>query len=94
MRKLEIREKLSEFVSYAEGESLREELEIMAKKDYKPKHHADFYLSFMNDHECSFKRNHPQGQNFPYVWTMFSVISQHVMGDCIQECLDNAIDKI
>ena len=62
--------------------------------NYVPKHAPSVYFGYMNRHACSFGRNHPQSQNHPYVWTMFSVPSQHVMGDCIEECLDNVLAKV
>lgn len=90
--KAEIRAKLREFVSSEEGQALRLRLENIARKHYVHNNYVEDYLKYMNDNPCSFERNHAQASNFPYVWTMFSVPSQHVMGDCIEECLDKAID--
>ena len=84
------REKLRSFVSYAEGEAIREKLNDYARETYKPQF-PDQYLTFMNDHLCDFTRNHPQSQNHPFVLTLFTAASQHVMGDCVEECLDKAI---
>lgn len=87
----DIRTELESFVEYNRGILLRKELEKIAKESYVPKHKSEEYLIFMNNNECSFDKNHPQSKNHPYVWTMFSVVSQHVMGDCIEECFDKAM---
>lgn len=88
-----IRNILGDFVSADKGETLREELALIASVNYIPAYDCDSYMRYMNKHECSFNKNHPQSTNHPYVWTMFSVPSQHIMGDCIEECLDKAIFK-
>ncbi len=85
------RDILRDFVEYERGCKLRKALLTFAKKHYVPKH-ADKYLSFMNDHPCDFSKNHPQSVNHPYYFTLFTEVSQHVMGDCVEECLDKAID--
>jgi hypothetical protein len=90
-RVTEIREILKEFVKYQKGEALRKELHQIALDSYKPKYSPEVYLNFMNRHECSFTINGAQSTNHPYYFTMFSVVSQHVQGDCVQECLDKAI---
>ena len=89
---IEIRNKLRQFVMPEEGVKLRTMLKEYAERTYKPKYEI-LYLKYMNEYECSFDRNSAQSQNSPYVWTMFSIPSQHVMGDCIEECLDLAIEK-
>ena len=86
-----MREKLRSFISYDDGEKVRAELHRIARAEYKPKH-PDKYMEFMNGNACSFDVNHPQSINFPYYFTMFSCKSQHVRGDCVEECLDIAID--
>ena len=80
-------------MDYEEGEAIRAKLATYAKKNYVPKHGASDYLRYQNQHECDFEKIHPQDENYPYVWTMFSVPSQHVRGDCIEECLDQALAK-
>jgi len=87
----EIREKLRTFVPFEAGKELRENLRHLAIR-YEPKNDYIDYLRFMNQHPCNFDVNHPQSMNHPYYWTMFSVVSQHVMGDCVEECLDKAIE--
>lgn len=88
---IDIRVKLREFIDYDEGEIIRNSLHEKAKSEYNPKY-PDKYISFMNENACSFDVNHPQCVNSPYYFTMFSVVSQHVMGDCVEECLDKAIE--
>ena len=87
-----LRDKLKDSVEYKEGKRIRAELNKYALENYAPKHLASEYLKFLNNNECSFKINHPQASNLPYYWTMFSIISQDVRGDCIEECLDNALE--
>ena len=87
-----IRNRLREFVSFEEGEKARKALKEYAEAHYSPQHTPSEYLAFMNEHECSFKVIHPQSENFPYYWGLFTVKSQHVHGDCIEECLDKAME--
>lgn len=49
--------------------------------DFLSRNAAYFYI----------KENLPQEENFPYVYTFFSGPSQHVMGDCLAECIDKAM---
>jgi hypothetical protein len=88
----EIRKRLREFVEYTTAEELKQVLHTFAKGEYIPKNSPARYLEFMNDHVCSFEKCHPQSTNHPYYFGMFSVISQHVYGDVIEECLDQAIE--
>jgi hypothetical protein len=86
----ELRDKLVGFLPYDECKEIRAKIHAYAKANYNPTH-QDKYLAFMNDNECSFDVNHPQCENRPYYFTLFTVKSQHVMGDCVEECLDKAI---
>jgi len=87
-----MRDKLEDFIEYEEGEKIREHLHEKAKAEYVPKY-ADKYISFMNENTCSFNVNHPQSKNHPYYFRMFCIKSQHVLGDCVEECLDKAIEE-
>ena len=90
-----IRARLREhFIPYKEGGELRAQLKAHAEATYVKQHTADEYMHFINENECDFKVQHNQAANFPYYWRMFSVRSQHVSGDCIEECLDNAMAYI
>ena len=85
-----LRAKLMDFLPYDKGEEIRAKIHGYSKANYKPIHKSK-YLEFMNDNECTFDINHPQCENHPYYFTLFTVKSQHVMGDCVEECLDKAI---
>ena len=88
----EIRERLREFIEYDEGKRIRECLHAEAINNYIPRN-AGMYLEFVNKNMCSFTINHAQSTNHPYYLTMFCEKSQHVMGDCVEECLDKAIES-
>ncbi len=78
-----MREQLKEFIGYDKGEKVRKELHGVAKEKYVPKHTPDEYFKFMNGNECSFIVNHPQAHNHPWYFCLFTVVSQHVHGDCV-----------
>lgn len=86
-----IRKELSGFIEHEKGNKLRNELHTIAMNTYQPRNSSNMYLDFMNNNECSFSVNGSQSINHPYYFTMFSIVSQHVMGDCIEECLDKAL---
>ena len=85
-------EKLKSFVSYEEGERIRKEIHEWNIKNYKRQYSYQEYIEFMNRHLCKFEITHPQSTNFPEYYTLFSIVSQHVRGNCIEECLDKAIE--
>ena len=87
-----IRASLSMFASYDESKVMRERLHQFALLDYQPKYTHYDYLDFMNRNDVSIDKISPQNTNQPYYMCLFSVVSQHVYGDCVEECLDNAID--
>lgn len=89
----EIRATLREFVLYDVGESLRAELRSLALKHYVPKHSNDEYMQWICKNLPSFRECGAQDRNSPWVFEMFTVVSQHVYGDCIQECLDNGMEE-
>jgi hypothetical protein len=80
------------FVTSEAGSRLRKQLAMMAEENYVAQHAPQEYLAFLGRHEGKFKRVGPQETNFPYVWQFFSCVSQHVYGDCIEECLDKAME--
>ncbi len=88
----EIRKQLQQFISYEEGEKLRNQLHDFALKNYKSKYTSDKQIEFLDRHSPSFTINHPQETNFPYYFTMFTVLTQHIQGDCVSELLDIGID--
>ena len=87
----EIRTRLRSFVMADTGQQLRDKLEAVQSSVYFPKHSAEEYMVWIARNLPSFRRNHPQAQNAPFVFCMFSVASQHVYGDSVHECLDNAM---
>ena len=88
-----IRDALRQFVLYDEGVALRAELHHLALKHYVPKHSNDEYMAWICKHLPTFGVCHAQSRNNPWVLQMFTVVSQHVYGDCVQECLDKAMDS-
>jgi hypothetical protein len=80
------------FVTSYAGTRLRTQLAMMAEENYVAQHAPQEYLAFLGRHEGKFKKVGPQETNFPYVWQFFSCVSQHVYGDCIEECLDKAME--
>jgi len=88
----QLRTRLGVFVLFDEGKAIRLELNRRAMESYERQNDLETYFEFMNRHTVQFEINGFQCQNFPYYYTMFSVISQHVRGDCTEECLDIAIE--
>lgn len=80
------------FVTSEAGSRLRKQLATIAEEDYVAQHAPQDYLAFLTRNEGNFKKVGPQETNFPYAWKFFSVVSQHVYGDSIEECLDKAIE--
>lgn len=89
----EIRSELRQFVLDDRGKLLRSELHQLALKHYVPKHSNDEYMAWICKHMPSFRECGAQWQHSPWVFQMFTVVSQHVYGDCVQECLDKAMDS-
>lgn len=87
----EIRNQLREFIPYEKGKRLREQLNKHAIENYEQKFPDSDYILFMERNIVSFDINHAQSSNHPYYYTMFSVLTQHIMGDCIKELLDKAL---
>lgn len=88
----QIRTTLKSFVPADEAVLLKNMLHEYAKVNYKPKNTPDEYLRFINRWCPSFEKVNPQSTNFPYYLKMFTTVSQHVYGDCAEECLDIAIE--
>ena len=86
-----MRHKLTDFQTYQEACEIRQELHKHALKYYVPDNDALTHLKFLNDNQCTFEIVGPQDQNHPFYLRMFCTATQHVYGDCVEECLDNAI---
>lgn len=93
-RSCEIATLLTEFVTYEDGKKLRAELHSIALREYQPRHTANEYLAFMNRHVPTFDLCGTQSTNHPWYMSMFTIISQHVYGDCVEECLDTAMENV
>lgn len=83
---------LKSYVQYDIAASIKEALHEYAKMFYVRKNSASTYLDFMSRNVCTFDKVHPQSTNYQDYFSMFSVVSQRIYGDCIEECLDKAID--
>lgn len=83
---------LKSFVPYEEAKVFREMIHEWALIHYVPKNKPEDYLWFMNKWECKIDKVHPQCNNYNNYFRLFTTVSQHVYGDTIQECLDNAIE--
>lgn len=90
----QLRQQLREHVSPEQGRLIRTELKNRANSEYIPTHGAQEYLAWMNANETRFAVQGPQSTNHPWYWGMFSVASQHVYGDCIEECMDKAMSAV
>jgi hypothetical protein len=86
-----LREQLKSFLPHEDAEKVRAKIKQLAEQKYVAQYPAFSHMQFLNRHESSFTVNHAQSVNHPYYWTMFSVISQHVQGDTIEECIDQAL---
>jgi hypothetical protein len=64
------------------------------KEKYTPKHKPQEYIDFMNKNICSFKACNNSAYKEPKRLKMFSIVSQHVRGNCVEECLDGAMEKV
>lgn len=88
----EIRKILREFVEYDKGKLLRKELKDIADKTYIQKYSDKEQIDFLDRHEASIRSLHAQSTNFPYYLEMFTVLTQHIYADNIQQILDKGID--
>ena len=87
-----LREKLTKFLEYNKAYAIRCFIREWAIKNYIPKYTDKERMEFLERHEVSIEQNHSQSQNHPYIYTMFSVITQHIMGDTVAELLDKGIE--
>ena len=90
----EIRKTLLGYVSADEGRRLRARLQELAKVLYSPRRTPEQYMEFLNLEFCVFRTCSPQSTNHPFVMEVFCVGAQHQYGDCVEECLDAAMDSI
>jgi hypothetical protein len=90
-RMQDIKGMLTEFHCAETGRALRKELHELAKSVYVPQHRNDEYIEWIQEMLPQFGECSPQSTNHPFYMQMFSVASQHVCGNTIQECLDSAM---
>jgi hypothetical protein len=88
----EIRSILRKFVNYEKAELLKKELNCIAIGNYIQKYSSKEYISFLSRNESSIKKTHPQETNFPYYMQMFTVTTQHIYADSLEQLLDSGID--
>lgn len=88
----ELRQKLTEFVSYEEGVKIRKQIRAWAIENYKQKYTNDEHLGFIKRHRISTTVQHAQCTNHPYYYGMFSICTQHIMADTMEQLFDKALD--
>lgn len=87
-----LREKLKSFILYDEGIAIRKEIRSLSIETYKQKYTDSEHMDFIKRHGISTEVQPAQSSNHPYYYGMFSVITQHIMADTIEELFDKAID--
>ena len=88
----ELRQKLTEFVSYEEGVKIRKQIRAWAIKNYTRKYTDNEHLGFIKRHRITTTVQHAQSTNHPYYYGMFSICTQHIMADTMEQLLDKALD--
>jgi hypothetical protein len=85
----------AQFYSAAQGEKLRRELERLTKETYQQKYGQADYFDFIRRYGegLSIDRCGDQDSNNPYEWEMFTVRTQHVYGNSMEQLFDNALSK-
>lgn len=79
-------------IDYQEGVRLRAARAEKAGRRYRPLHTPEQYLEFIRSQLVHFltRQLHPQA-DAPEAYGLFTLVSQHVRGDCLEELLDNAM---
>lgn len=82
--------------SYEEDKNIREKIKEYAKEQYIPQHPKERYMNFIRKNLAAFSIEEvpPKSKGMPYVYRMFCIEAQYVMGNCLEECIDIAIAKI
>ena len=88
----EIREELRKFVPYERGRELRAILKIRAFREYVRRYTCVEQVGFIVRHPPTFREVGFQSQNNPYVYVMFTILTQHIYADSVEELLDKGID--
>ena len=87
----EIREILAGPVDFKRGRMLRRRLGELAA-NYRPRRTPSDYMNWMDKNNVHINEIGPQQRNLPYKLCMFTGASQHVYGDSMAQCLDQAMD--
>ena len=88
---LEVRDQIREFTTIKRGEAIRKLLNKYTRATYNHQHTPEEYMHWMNENDVSVERCHGQASHRPYFMCLFSVASQHVYGDSMEQCLDKAM---
>lgn len=64
---------------------------INATRTYEPQHTATEYVAFLERQGGSLRRIHPQDTAHYEYWAFYSDMTGLLYGDCVAECLDQAI---
>ena len=88
----ELRKKLNGFIEYDEAVIVRKQIRAWAISNYRQRYHNKAQMGFIKRHEISTEAVHPQSSNHLYYYQMFSVITQHIYADTIEELFDKALD--
>lgn len=75
----------------AKANEIRDALRENADAHYERQHSAQEYLEFLKRNDTTYSKIQGHDINAPFGWRFFSVVSQHVYGDCLEECLDKAM---
>ena len=67
------------------------ELQVWFQSDYSPRLSPEEYLRWMNTHLPTFIDNTRNSPNNGFRLGMFTIVSQHVYGNSVEECIDIAI---
>jgi hypothetical protein len=88
----ELRQKLTEFTSYEEGIKIRKQIRAWAIKNYKQKYTDTEHVGFLKRNRIITTVQGAQSTNYPYYYGMFSVCTQHIMADTMEQLFDQALD--
>jgi pimeloyl-CoA synthetase len=89
-----LRKELIEFIDYDKGKEVRKTIRDYQIKTYKQKYTDSDHMDFIkrNANGLSIKVQHPQSGNHPYYYGLFTIITQHIMADTVEELYDKAIE--
>ena len=88
-----LREKLREHVPYEEAVRIRKQLRAFAIENYQQINTDSEHMDFIKRHayHLSIEQNAVQEVNHTYYYGLFTIITQHIQADTIEELFDKAI---